>query len=278
MAIIIKQYNNLRFKNRVGLAAGFDKNAEVFAALKMLGFGFAEVGTVTPLPQPGNTKPRIWRKDPYALINHLGFNNCGVKEFRRNILKYKKRCVDFPLFCNIGKNKTSTDALADYLTCYQELKDVADGFVINISSPNTPGLRDLQSVDFLESVAKKVSFDKPIFIKLSADLENNDLISIAEYLNSSSFAGLVLTNTSSKLASSLYHATQGGLSGEPLFNRSLEYVQLARQKLKSPKVIIGVGGIFNALSAKRMYEAGADLIEIYTSFIYRGSKVIKELS
>jgi dihydroorotate dehydrogenase len=155
---------------------------------------------------------------------------------------------------------------------------LADGFVINISSPNTPGLRDLQSVDFLESIAKKVSFEKPIFVKLSADLENTDLISIAEYINSSHFAGLVLTNTSSKLASSLYHTSQGGLSGEPLFNRSLECVQLARQKLKSPKIIIGVGGIFNALSAKRMYEAGADLIEIYTSFIYRGPKVIKELS
>lgn len=275
--IIIKTYNTLKFKNRVGLAAGFDKNAEVFAALRMLGFGFIEVGTVTPLAQPGNMRPRIWRKEPYALINHLGFNNCGLSQFKKNLLKYKKYCIDFPIFCNIGKNKTSSDALNDYLTCYQELKEITDGFVINISSPNTPGLRDLQSIEFLESVAKNVSFEKPIFIKLSADLENEDLIRIAEYTNSSNFAGLVLTNTSSKLASSLYHTSQGGLSGEPLFNRSLECVQLAREKMQKTKVIIGVGGIFNAFSAKRMYEAGADLIEIYTSFIYRGPKIISEL-
>jgi dihydroorotate dehydrogenase len=271
---------SLRFPGRVGMAAGFDKNAQVFAALSRFGFGFVEVGTVTPKAQPGNPKPRIWRHGGNALVNHLGFNGCGLQVFRANILKYRN-LVSVPLLANIGKGRETPNeaALEDYKQGIASLSDCVDGFVVNLSSPNTPGLFNLQSVAFLEGIAKCLPAGIPTWIKLSPDLENAELRELCDLINGESrFAGVVLTNTSRKLAESLVHAPQGGLSGVPLHERSLECVTIARERLKAPKVLIGVGGIFDAAGAKRMRAAGADLLEVYTGFIYRGPWLIRDLN
>ncbi len=271
----------LKFATRVGLAAGFDKNAELFAALSTLGFGFIEVGTVTPVAQSGNPKPRLFRRDGQTLLNHMGFNNCGLPEFRRHILSYRNRLPGFPLLGNVGKNKITPeeDALSDYQKGMQALSDVVDGFVVNLSSPNTPGLVKLQTLGFLEALEGVVPSGVPVLVKFSPDLETGSLEELLKFIGASrKISGAVLTNTSRTLAEKILQAPAGGLSGPPLRERSLECVSLARRHLPAHKLVIGVGGISSLADARAFRAAGADLIEVYTSFVYQGPKLIRDLA
>lgn len=270
----------LGLSNRLGLAAGFDKNAEVFIALEDLGFSFIELGTVTPEPQPGNPKPRIWRRGTQTLVNHLGFNNCGVHQFRQNIIRDRARLRRAKLFANLGKGRDTLEegALDDYRVLLEKLKDTVDAFVINISSPNTPGLQNLQNLKFIQALEKWIPENTPCFLKLSPDLSNNELVTLSESVNSSQrYSGLVLTNTSQKLAQKMFRLPQGGLSGEWLFDRALECVKLVRRVLSSEKIIIGAGGITSGERAYKMRQAGADMLEIYTGFVSRGPELIGEI-
>ncbi len=265
----------------MGLAAGFDKNAEAFPALSRFGFGFVELGTVTPKPQEGNPRPRIWRKKPQALVNHLGFNNVGLLEFRRNILRLRPLVAGMPLLLNIGKGRETPieSAAEDYRLLIEGLKDCADGFVVNVSSPNTPGLFQLQTAEFVETVAALLPPGLPSWIKLSPDLEDQELVELCSIVRDNArIQGVVLTNSSRRLAELRYQSPAGGMSGEPLFERSLECVALARKNLSPGKVIIGVGGITSSQRARQMRDAGADLVEIYTGFIYQGPRLVRELN
>jgi len=269
----------LAFSSRLGLAAGFDKQAEVFPALGFLGFGFVEVGTVTPLPQRGNPKPRIWRVGSQSLVNQMGFNSVGLREFKNNIQK-NRRFSQVPVFANVGKNKNTEPekALNDYHTCIEALEDCVDGFVINISSPNTPALRDLQNTRFLESLKSVLSKEKPTWIKLAPELSSSEFVELIEFIKEDPLlAGVVLHNTSSELALERGFE-RGGLSGPPLFSRTLERVEEAASILRGKKTLVGVGGISSVKDAIKMKSCGADLIEIYTSFIYQGPKLVREIS
>lgn len=262
--------------SKVGLGAGFDKNAEVFAALSTFGFGFIEVGTITPLPQNGNPAPRLWRMPGEALVNHMGFNSVGFEKSKSNIVKLRKR-ASCPIFANIGKNRNTPvdEAIEDYKTLFENLSDSVDGFVVNLSSPNTPGLRSLQNETFLNEIAKCAP-SLPVFVKLAPDLENSTIKALGEYVERESrFSGIVLTNTSRALAEK-EGMDIGGLSGRPLFSRALECVSLAREGAPT-KTIIGVGGISSASDMKQMFGAGANLIEIYTAFIFQGPCLVSEL-
>lgn len=272
--------NRVPFRGRVGLAAGLDKNAEAFAALGLVGFGFIEVGTVTPLPQPGNPRPRLWRLPDQALLNCLGFNNGGAERFRRNLLRYRAHASGLPVLANVGKGaKTPLDmAVTDYGVLFEMLRDCVDGFVVNVSSPNTPGLRDLQSTEFLERLMPLLPEDKPVLVKLAPDLENESLRDFCRQVSESSrLSGIVLVNTSRALAVSRASAEKGGLSGRPLLPRALECVGIAREALSGEKTIVGVGGVASLADARAMRAAGADLVEIYTSFVYQGPALVREL-
>jgi len=269
----------LRFPSRLGLAAGFDKQAELCSAMSALGFGFVEVGTVTPLPQEGNPKPRIWRVKPQSLVNHLGFNSVGLVEFKKNLSRHRRR-TQGPVFANVGKNKATSheEALQDYRQCLEALESEVDGFVINISSPNTPHLRNLQSISFLQELASYVPQTKPTFIKLAPDLSDSEMTTLLEFLKQEPWlAGVVLTNTSRSLAEGRGFAF-GGLSGPPLLARSLSCIERAASILKGEKIIIGVGGVSSLADAAQMRKKGADLIEIYTAFVYQGPRLVKEIS
>lgn len=273
-------FKNLSFRNRVGLAAGFDKNAELIVAAEKLGFGFIEVGTITTYPQFGNPKPRIFRlKQEKAIVNHMGFNNLGVGHARRNIIYGKERSQSILVFANVGKNKDTPleNAYLDYKKCFDVLYDCVDGFVINISSPNTPGLTDLQSIDFLKQIEPHCPKLLPVLIKLSSDLGEREFKEICFYVKDSEFSGLVLVNTSRELAMNSGYK-KGGMSGKPIFEKALNVVRLGREFLGVDKVIIGVGGIFSLEDATSMRNAGADLVEIYTGFIFSGPKLIETLS
>ncbi len=277
-ALHLKEVRKIRFGNRLGLAAGFDKNAEVFLPLSHLGFGFIEVGTVTPNSQEGNPKPRIWRESPDGLINQMGFNNCGVEQFKKNLKKNRLHC-SVPILANIGKNKITPNELAiqDYKSLFSMLAPEVDGFVVNISSPNTVGLRELQSIAFLEHL-EEVAPQKPLWVKLSPDLDMDVLKELFLKIKSSQcFLGCVLTNTSRQIALQEYGRAEGGYSGEKLFERSLECVALCREIFNEKKSIIAVGGINSVVRAKKMRQEGADLIELYTGFVYKGPALVKEI-
>jgi dihydroorotate dehydrogenase len=277
-AIHIKGTGQLKFPHRVGLAAGFDKNAEAFVALSRLGFGFVEVGTVTPKPQEGNPKPRLWRVGEAGLINQMGFNNCGVQKFRFNLQKLKKQCA-VPVLANLGKNKATSNenAIKDYSLLFTELAPWVDGFVVNVSSPNTAGLRDLQSTAFLEQI-ESIAPSQPLWIKLAPDLERERLIELFDQVRASSrFSGCVLTNTSRTIALTEYQKTEGGYSGDKLFDRALEVVSLCAERFQGEKSIIGVGGVNSPRRAKQMIAAGASLIEVYTGFVYGGPLWLKKM-
>lgn len=280
-AIVVPGLSALRFRNRVGLAAGFDKNAEAFAALFSLGFGFVEIGTVTPEPQPGNPLPRIWRRpEMRALVNHMGFPGCGLDRFLAHVRRYRPYVRGAPLFANVGKNKATPNeaAVDDYAKGFRALENDVDGFVVNLSSPNTPGLFSLQTGEFLESIARVAPRTVPILVKLSPDLDSTELRALCEMVaRDARFQGVVLTNTSRKLADSLTGLPAGGLSGAPLAERALECVGIARAALPAPKVVIGVGGIVDLVSARRFRAAGADLVELYTGFIYGGPPLVHAL-
>ncbi|HWW38183.1 quinone-dependent dihydroorotate dehydrogenase [Pedobacter sp.] len=281
----------IKFKNPVGLAAGFDKNGEYIEALSNLGFGFIEVGTVTPMPQPGNDKPRMFRlEEDQAIINRMGFNNKGVDTLAERLRILKKKDSSIVIGGNIGKNKITPneEAVNDYIKCFDRLFDVVDYFVVNVSSPNTPGLRELQEKEPLTNLLKtlqernsKNGVSRPILLKIAPDLTNDQLNDIVEIVQTTGIAGVIATNTTidrnGLYTSETITKETGGLSGKPLTSRSTEVIRYLSQQSKGSFPIIGVGGIHSPEDAKEKLEAGASLIQLYTGFIYEGPGIIKRI-
>lgn len=277
----------LHFKNPVGLAAGFDKNAVLFDEFSHYGFGFVEVGTVTPKPQPGNPKKRIFRlKKDEALINRMGFNNDGVDAVVERLRKRKSGVI---IGGNIGKNKVTPNekAIDDYLICFEKLFDVVDYFVVNVSSPNTPNLRALQDKEPLTALLQTLQdknnekqHPKPILLKIAPDLTDSQLLDIIEIVNTTKIAGVIATNTtiSREGLRSEHKEEIGGLSGKPVKDRSTEVIRFLAEKSGKSFPIIGVGGIHAAEDAKEKLAAGADLIQLYTGFIYEGPGLVKRIN
>jgi len=299
--VLEREVFGLKFKNPVGLAAGFDKNGEMMEEMANLGFGFVEIGTVTPLPQPGNPKPRMFRlpKDE-ALINRMGFNNLGVDVVADRIRRYRQLTTgnrqpatdhrQLIIGGNIGKNKNTPneDAVNDYVKCFDRLFDVVDYFVVNVSSPNTPGLRELQEKEPLKKLLQtlqqhndKRNISKPIVLKIAPDLTNHQLDDIIEIVKESGIAGVIATNTTINregLISAENKNETGGLSGRPLTKRSTEVIRYLSKKSGKAFPIIGVGGIHSAEDAVEKLEAGASLIQLYTGFIYGGPALVKRIN
>lgn len=289
----------LHFKNPVGLAAGFDKNARYLNELDALGFGFVEIGTVTPLPQEGNEKPRLFRLPAdKAIINRMGFNNLGVKAAVEQLKKWKlgrkKSATDAMIIGgNIGKNKVTPneEAWRDYETCFVALFDYVDYFVVNVSSPNTPGLRELQEKESLRKILSHLQAinrtkinPKPLLLKISPDLTDQQLDDIVDLALELQLDGLVATNTtvsreklSSTSSAEIEKIGAGGLSGKPVKERSDEVVRYIHNKTKGKIPVIGSGGIFTADDAKDKINAGADLIQVWTGFIYEGPAIVKNI-
>ena len=280
----------LKFSNPVGLAAGFDKNAEYVAEMAALGFGFIEIGTVTPRPQPGNDKPRLFRLvQDEALINRMGFNNQGV-DVAATRLRHLKDRGRFIVGGNIGKNKSTPneDAVDDYVTCFDALFDVVDYFVVNVSSPNTPGLRALQEreplthiLDTLQRRNDKQGVSRPILLKIAPDLSDNQLDDIIAIVQETGIAGVIATNTTLSregLRSSKALTSQaGGLSGKPLTKRSTEVIRYLVERSGNAFPIIGVGGVHHPDDALEKLDAGAALVQLYTGFIYEGPGLVKRI-
>jgi len=281
----------ITFPNPVGLAAGFDKDAKLIDELAAFGFGFIEIGTLTPKPQPGNEKPRLFRlpKDK-ALINRMGFNNGGVAEA---VIRLKKRKSKVIVGGNIGKNKATPNesAFEDYNTCFETLYPYVDYFVLNVSSPNTPGLRELQEKEPLRkllsdviALSKAKPTYKPILLKIAPDLNEAQLNDVVEILKETKTDGVIATNTTINrkgLATSeneIAAVGNGGLSGKPLTNRATEVISFLRKQLGSDYPIIGVGGIMTVNDAIEKLKAGADLVQIYTGFIYEGPGLVKAIN
>lgn len=277
----------IKFPNPVGLAAGMDKNGVALAAWEALGFGFIEVGTITALAQPGNPKPRLFRyPDKQALINRLGFNNEGVEAVaaRLEALHSSGRWPRIPVGLNIGKSKITPgeDAHLDYLASFKRLHGLGDYFVINVSSPNTPGLRALQSTEALGKIIRTLrdwegASHRPLFVKIAPDLAEEDLVAIVQLAETEQLAGLIATNTT--LDHSCIPAEQdqiGGLSGLPVRQRSVTALQIIRRQTTLP--VIGCGGISDAESAAERFRAGADLLQVYTAFIYQGPALLRKLA
>ncbi len=296
----------LKFKNPVGLAAGFDKNAELVDELACLGFGFVEIGTVTPLPQDGNEKPRLFRLKPdRALINRMGFNNQGAAAAANRLRKRKTKIL---IGGNIGKNKLTPNenALDDYLKSFDALYDTVDYFVVNVSSPNTPGLRDLQEKEPLMKIlaalkqraeelavsfnnpqskieSRQSPINKPILLKIAPDLTDSQLDDIIEIVTTTQIAGVIATNTTISRADLVTDDEEikkigaGGLSGSPLTHRSTEVIRYICKKSNHAFPVIGVGGISSPEEAKAKLDAGASLVQIYTGFIYEGPALAKRI-
>lgn len=276
----------LKFKNPVGLAAGFDKDAKLYKELSNLGFGFIEIGTLTPKGQEGNPKKRLFRlKEDSAIINRMGFNNGGVLEAVERLKKNNGVLIGG----NIGKNKLTSneEATSDYEICFDALYDHVDYFVVNVSSPNTPNLRALQDKEPLtqllqtlqnKNVAKPKQ--KPILLKIAPDLTDEQLLDIIDIVNETKIAGVIATNTtiSREGLQSENKAEMGGLSGKPLTKRSTEVIRFLSEKSNKSFPIVGVGGIHSADDAIEKLEAGASLIQLYTGFIYEGPALIKKIN
>ncbi len=283
----------MRFKNRVGLAAGFDKNGVFLNALSRLPFGHIEVGTITPRAQSGNPQPRLFRLPADdALINRMGFNNDGVQSLVNQLRKFKNR-NDVIIGGNIGKNKdTALDRAADdYVYCFEMLFDYVDYFTVNVSSPNTPGLRSLQEREPLEFLLGTLDLAngmkdrrKPIFLKIAPDLSFEQIDEIIDICKSTNVDGIIASNTTidrSNLNTSLAKVEEigkGGLSGKPLSDRSTSIVSHIRNQMPPPFVIVGVGGISSAQDAQLKIDAGADLVQIYTGFIYAGPGLVGRIA
>ncbi len=296
---------DLQFKNGIGLGAGFDKNAVFLDELDALGFGFVEIGTVTPLPQEGNEKPRLFRLSrDKALVNRMGFNNDGVEAVAGRLQKWRLNRSTAPgrsgnefrnlvIGGNIGKNKTTPneDAWKDYEKCFVRLHDLVDYFVVNVSSPNTPGLRELQEKESLRKIFtvlqennRKMSMLKPIFLKIAPDLSDeqvNDVIDLALEIK---LDGLVVSNTTIRRegletsAKELGLIGAGGLSGLPVKERSTQLIRYIHQKTNGKLFLIGSGGIYTGMDAKEKLEAGASLVQVWTGFIYEGPAIVKKIS
>ena len=278
--------DGLIFKNRLGTAAGLDKNGDFIDCLGELGFGFLEVGTVTPLPQIGNPKPRVFRLlKEQAVINRLGFNNKGIDHLVKNLNNKKYNGV---VGVNIGANKDSADQkrIDDYLECLRKVAHVADYITINISSPNTPGLRDLHSeenikklISSIQTEAKIINFVKPIFLKISPD-ESFELIKIiAGIIEESSLSGLIVSNTTinrDELKDKKYQLVKGGLSGAPLMNKSTDLLKNIKD-LYPDLTLIGAGGVMSKADYDKKIVSGASLVQIYTGFIVKGPKIVEDI-
>ncbi len=276
----------LVFRNKLGLAAGLDKNGDFIDSLGALGFGFIEVGTITPKPQYGNQKPRIFRfPDQEAIVNRLGFNNKGVDYL---VDRIKKRNYKGILGVNIGANKDSLGQkrVDDYIECFMKVSAYADYISVNISSPNTPGLRSLHSKEnfllLFEAIDKAreiTKFTNPIFIKLSPDEDLDTIFEITKSIKDFSFDGVIVSNTTNKITDFTFRASEdslGGLSGKPLLKKSNELLHSIHSN--QPNLIkIGVGGVHNKESFNMKFENGASLVQIYTSFIFKGPAIIREL-
>ncbi|MEE9372059.1 MAG: quinone-dependent dihydroorotate dehydrogenase [Saprospiraceae bacterium] len=281
----------LDFKNPIGIAAGFDKDARYIKVLDILGFGFVEVGTVTPLAQAGNPKPRLFRlKKDKALINRMGFNNGGLDQMVKRLKKAKGKSII--IGGNIGKNKATPleKAHLDYLKCFQKLNPYVDYFVINVSSPNTPGLRSLQDkkpllkiINTLIDARKKIADQRPILLKIAPDLTDGQLDDIVDILNTTELEGVIATNTTidrSDLITSnkkLETIGNGGLSGAPLKIKSDKILKTISLKVSRDITFIGAGGINDGATAAEKIENGADLIQIYTGLIYKGPFLVKKI-
>ncbi len=282
----------LEFPNPVGLAAGFDKDAKFFNEFANFGFGFIEIGTVTPLAQDGNKKPRLFRlKKNDGLINRMGFNNLGAEAAAKSLKKRNKKII---IGGNIGKNKTTPNEKAgdDYEFCFRALFGVVDYFAINVSSPNTPGLRDLQEKEPLTNLLirlKKVNGElsaessgtpKPILLKIAPDLSNPQLDDIIQIVKETKIDGVIATNTTlsrEDLVLDNNMGQQGGLSGKPLLKKSTEVIKYLIEKSNQSFPVIGVGGIHSPEDAREKMEAGASLVQIYTGFIYEGPSLVKRI-
>jgi dihydroorotate dehydrogenase len=280
----------IEFPNRVGLAAGLDKNAAHLAGLATLGFGFLEAGTVTPRPQPGNPKPRMFRVvEAEALINRLGFNNDGVERFVANIARSRYRGV---LGVNIGRNFDTPNERAadDYAACLRAVYPCASYVTVNISSPNTQGLRDLQSEDALKSLLSRLQTERaalaehsgrraPLAVKIAPDLDTKTIERIARLLVRHAIDGVIATNTTTArdaVAGALHAGEAGGLSGRPLKERSTAVIRTLAHALDGALPIIGVGGILSGADAREKIDAGATLVQLYTGLIYRGPSLVAE--
>lgn len=278
----------LKFKNPVGIAAGFDKNAEMFNDISAFGFSHVEIGTVTPIGQAGNPKPRIFRLIPdQGMINRMGFNNGGIETAVRNL---KKRNSDVIIGGNLGKNTSTPNATAvqDYLKVFEGLFDFVDYFVVNVSCPNVTNLCELQDQDFLEEILfavqssnQKKKKPKPVLLKVSPDLNDKQLDEVIEIVEKTKIDGVIATNTTvtrDHLKSKWEPIGNGGLSGKPLKDKSTKVIRYLAQKSNKAFPIIGVGGIFTPEDAIEKLEAGADLIQVYTGFIYEGPGIAKKIN
>ena len=276
----------LKFKNPVGLAAGFDKDAVLYNELSNFGFGFIEIGTLTPKGQDGNPKKRLFRLiDDSAIINRMGFNNGGVFQAVEKLKKNNGILIGG----NIGKNKLTPNenATSDYEICFEALFDYVDYFVVNVSSPNTPNLRELQEKEPLTQLLQTLQNKnlakpkpKPILLKIAPDLTNSQLLDIIDIVKQTKIAGVIATNTtiSRKGIQSKNKVEAGGLSGKPLRERSTEVIRFLSDKSNKAFPIIGVGGIHSADDAIEKLEAGASLIQLYTGFIYEGPALVKSIN
>jgi dihydroorotate dehydrogenase len=273
----------LNFESPVGLAAGFDKNAEAILGMHALGFGHVEVGTVTQHPQKGNPKPRLFRLPAdQALINRMGFNNDGAKSMARRLRSLRAKHKDLPVIgVNIGKSRITPleDAVADYVASTHELRDLADYLVVNVSSPNTPGLRGLQDEKALRPLLKAVltaAQDTPVLVKIAPDLSDNAVVQVCRLAVKLGLAGIIATNTTISREGLLSDGSQlsamgeGGLSGQPLATRAMEVLRLIRHTVPRDFCVISVGGIFTGADVAARLAAGATLVQAYTGFVYRG--------
>jgi dihydroorotate dehydrogenase len=297
MYVVRKEFEflGIRFKNRVGLAAGFDKNAKYLSELSLLGFGFVEIGTVTPKPQAGNDKPRLFRLlEDESIINRMGFNNDGLDVI---VNRLHSRPKDLVIGGNIGKNKVTPneEAVNDYKICFDKLYDVVDYFVVNVSSPNTPNLRELQDkkplgeilnalMEMRSAFTSKGKNCKPILLKIAPDLTNEQLDDVVDIVNETGIDGIVATNTTISRAGLLTSREKvesigsGGLSGKILSDRATEVVAYIHKKSSGKIPIIGVGGIHSTETAQDKINAGAALVQVYSGFIYGGPQMIKDIA
>lgn len=285
----------LTFRNPVGLGAGFDKNARYLSELDTLGFGFVEIGTVTPRPQPGNDRPRLFRlPQDKALVNRMGFNNEGAEAAEARVRKWRAAAGDSALIIggNIGKNKDTPneDAWKDYNFCFKALQDCVDYFVVNVSSPNTPGLRALQEKDALlrilggvQNLNQGLSQPRPLLLKIAPDLTDGQLDDIIDLAHTVKLSGLVATNTTISREGLDTPAIQvadigaGGLSGAPLRGRSTDVIRHIHERSGGSLPIIGSGGVFTAADAREKLDAGALLVQVWTGFIYEGPGIVKKI-
>jgi len=284
--LLEREVFGLKFRNPVGMAAGFDKDAKLYQELSNFGFGFIEIGTLTPQPQAGNEKKRLFRlKEDQAIINRMGFNNGGVEAAVERLRKNKGVLIGG----NIGKNKVTPneDAGEDYNRCFEALFQHVDYFVVNVSSPNTPNLRELQDKEPLTKLLKELQLrndqktaPKPILLKIAPDLTDPQLLDIIDIVRETGIAGVIATNTtiSREGLSSEAKTEMGGLSGKPLRKRSTEVIRFLSEKSNKAFPIIGVGGIHSAEDALEKLDAGASLVQLYTGFIYEGPQLIKDIN